>query len=155
MTLNRYRFVREALGLSQEEAAHLHGVALDTISKWERGRRDAPPGVHRDLLALQQRLETAVAELASAMAERSRTLPRTPQRIGEGGVNNPMPPTLKVGVPSTPADAYEHGFPSHQAMVRTIGLAIAQLPTDVAVEFVRIGQGEHVTARLAQPVMAN
>jgi transcriptional regulator with XRE-family HTH domain len=65
--LTRYRLMRETIGLSQAEAAErVHGgVAIDSISKWERGRNPAPPGVIRELTELSERLERASQELAT------------------------------------------------------------------------------------------
>lgn len=37
------------LGLSQAEAASLHGAGLSTIKHWTAGRRDVPDGVWQEL----------------------------------------------------------------------------------------------------------
>ena len=44
---------REALGLSQVQLAALLGVAQNTVSAWERGKRNIPAGVHTDLESLE------------------------------------------------------------------------------------------------------
>ena len=131
--LTRYRFIRETIGLSQLEAAELHGVAIDTVSKWERGRRTRPPGVLSELQDLQMRLMKAVEELCLAIAS-TWSADRT----------KPVP----VGTPEDPDQAHQHGFPSHQAMMRAIGTAVARMAPDVALEFVRIGDGAAVTVDL-------
>jgi transcriptional regulator with XRE-family HTH domain len=132
--LTRYRFVRETIGLSQFEAATLHGVAIDTISKWERGKRDPPAGVIRELQDLQMRLLKATDELCLAIAT-----------TWSGDSTKPVP----VGIPEDARQAYGHGYPSHQAMMRAIGTAVARLSPDLAVEFVRIGEGAGVTVDLS------
>lgn len=135
--LTRYRMMRETIGLSQAEAADLvhGGVRLDTVKAWDSGKSNAPAGVIGELAALMQRLDQAAQDLA--------------RRAGAG------PAPVPIGVPATPEDAYDHGFPSHQAMMRTIGLAIARLPAELPVEFVRIGDCGHVTATLPQPARPN
>src|SRR5262245_52702874 len=113
MTLTRYRLMRETIGLSQAEAAErVHGgVAIDSLSKWERGRNPAPPGVIRELQDLSLRLERAAQEFANAL-----------HSAGHGRAE-----PVKIGIPETPQDAYAHGFPSHQSMMRTIGVAVSRL----------------------------
>lgn len=44
------------LGLSQSEAAKLHGVRLDTVKSWSSGRNPAPHGVWDDLRAHETRI---------------------------------------------------------------------------------------------------
>lgn len=131
--LTRYRFIRETIGLSQLEAARLHGVAIDTISKWERAKKDPPAGILREMQQLQLQLQKAVEELCLAIATtwlHDRTKP------------------VPIGIPEDAQQAYQHGYPSQQAMMRTIGAAVARLAPDVLVEFVRIGDGAGVTIDL-------
>jgi hypothetical protein len=132
--LTRYRLMRETIGLSQAEAAErVHGgVAIDALSKWERGKRDAPAGVIRELQDLQQRLERAAEVLASRIHDASH------------GRSEPV----LVGIPESPEDAYRFGFPSHQSMMRTIGAAVSRLAPGIAVEFVLIGADDAVTVEL-------
>lgn len=53
------------LGLSQAEAAALHGVGLQTVKHWSSGRRPAPEGVWDDLRAYEAR----IVDRAGAMLE--------------------------------------------------------------------------------------
>src|SRR5262245_19462936 len=140
MTLTRYRLMRETIGLSQAEAAErVHGgVAIDSISKWERGRNPAPAGVIRELQDLRERLDRATQDLADA--------------IDNAGHARAGP--VRVGIPETPEDAYRFGFPSHQAMMRTIGGAVSRLAPATAVQFVLIGDGDAVTIELPSAAMA-
>jgi hypothetical protein len=55
---------------------------------------------------------------------------------------------VRVGVPETPQDAYRFAYPSHHAMMRTIGAAVSRLAPATAVEFVLIGDGDAVTVEL-------
>jgi hypothetical protein len=50
-----------------------------------------------------------------------------------GDRSKPVP----VGIPEDSRQAYQQGYPSHQAMMRAIGTAVARLSPDVAVECVR------------------
>ena len=55
-----YNMLREASGLSQQEAADFHGVSLSSVNKWCRGARNAPPGVEAEMCELiRDILETA------------------------------------------------------------------------------------------------
>lgn len=53
------------LGLSQAEAAVLHGVRIDTVKSWSAGRNRVPDGAWDDLRACSD----AIAERADAMLE--------------------------------------------------------------------------------------
>jgi hypothetical protein len=44
------------LGLSQSEAATLHGSRLDTVRSWSVGRRTVPAGVWEDLRGYEARI---------------------------------------------------------------------------------------------------
>lgn len=44
------------LGLSQSEAASLHGSRLDTVKNWAVGRRTVPAGAWADLRAYEARI---------------------------------------------------------------------------------------------------
>lgn len=47
------------LGLSQTEAAALHGVDLSTVKHWSSGRRRVPEGCWDDLRAVEARIVDA------------------------------------------------------------------------------------------------
>lgn len=53
------------LGLSQSEAASLHGVRLDTIKSWSAGRNPAPDFVWVDL----RKREAAIIDRSEAIRE--------------------------------------------------------------------------------------
>lgn len=53
------------LGLSQSEAAALHGVRIDTVKSWSSGRNPVPQGVWDDLRSV----EAQIAERADMMLE--------------------------------------------------------------------------------------
>lgn len=44
------------LGLSQSEAAALHGVRIDTVKSWSSGRNPVPPGAWEDLRARESQI---------------------------------------------------------------------------------------------------
>lgn len=151
--------MRETIQMSQLEAAHLHSVPVDTITKWERGKRGAPPGVFRELQDLQRRIEEATEDLRerieqAAMARIKHTLigGTSPPGPGPSPAQEPVP----VAIPETPQDAYSAGFPSHQSMMRAIGNAVVKLKPETAVEFVRMSDTGGVTSIVLQaPAVAN
>lgn len=53
------------VGLSQAEAAALHGVALDTVKKWSVGKNRVPAGVWAEL----REREVLIAERSNALAD--------------------------------------------------------------------------------------
>lgn len=53
------------LGLSQSEAATLHGVRLDTVKSWSAGRNPVPDGAWDDLRSR----EAAIIDRAEAIRE--------------------------------------------------------------------------------------
>lgn len=53
------------LGLSQAEAATLHGVRLDTVKSWSSGRNPVPQGAWADL----RQLEAAIVDRSEAIRE--------------------------------------------------------------------------------------
>ncbi len=69
MTSAEYRTLREACGLSQQEAATFHDVALRTISHWETGRNNIPAGAAQELLDLNALIERGVQNVMTLVAE--------------------------------------------------------------------------------------
>ena len=58
---------REALGLSQVQLAALLGVAQNTVSAWERGKRNIPAGVHTDLESLEALQDELISETTQTL----------------------------------------------------------------------------------------
>lgn len=54
------------LGLSQTEAAALHGVRLDTVKSWSAGRNRVPDGAWDELRAV----EAQIIDLSEGLRER-------------------------------------------------------------------------------------
>ena len=54
------------LGLSQAEAARLHGVRLDTVKSWGSGRNRPPQGVWDDLRTVEAESRAIAAGLAAS-----------------------------------------------------------------------------------------
>jgi transcriptional regulator with XRE-family HTH domain len=85
MDLPRLRRIRQGAVMSQEELAERSGVARDTISKLETGRRGAYPSTIRKLAAglevRPQMLMGGVEYLDEGSADESTgTLPEKPER---------------------------------------------------------------------------
>jgi len=55
--------IRERVGLSQSQFAHLLGVSVRTLQEWEQGRR-APSGAARTLLAIAAKHPKVLLEVA-------------------------------------------------------------------------------------------
>lgn len=69
MTAAEFRTLREACGLSQQEAATFHGVSLRTIAHWETGRNNIPPGAAQELLDLNAMIERGVQNVMTLVGE--------------------------------------------------------------------------------------
>lgn len=53
------------LGLSLQEAAHLHGVRLDTVKSWSAGRNSVPDGAWDEL----RQFEAQIVDRSEAIRE--------------------------------------------------------------------------------------
>lgn len=60
MTPAEYRTLREACGLSKQDAATFHNVAPRTIEHWEAGKNPVPDGVAEELRLLDLNINAAV-----------------------------------------------------------------------------------------------
>jgi len=69
MTSAEYRTLREACGLSQQDAAIFHDVALRTIGHWETGRNNVPPGAAAELLGLNATIEAGVTNILTLVSD--------------------------------------------------------------------------------------
>lgn len=58
------------LGLSQSNAAALHGVRIDTVKSWATGRNRVPTGVWDDLRAYAGEIVAGAEDLAARMPEK-------------------------------------------------------------------------------------
>ena len=65
----KYRTLREACGLSQQDAAVFHNVSLRTIGHWEAGRNNVPAGAAQELLGLNSTIEAGVTSVMTLFAE--------------------------------------------------------------------------------------
>jgi hypothetical protein len=57
------------LGLSQSNAAALHGVRIDTVKSWATGRNRVPTGAWDDLRAYAGEIVAGAEDLATRMPE--------------------------------------------------------------------------------------
>ena len=69
MTPAEYRTLREACGLSQQQAALFHNVSLRTIGHWEEGRNKIPPGCEEELYGLDALIQRGVENILTLVAE--------------------------------------------------------------------------------------
>jgi hypothetical protein len=115
-----YDLLRRLAGLSQAEAAALHGVRLDTMKSWCGGRREAPPGVLDEIRTLIAR-QAAAAEQALALF---------------GGAPAAAAIELSLAVDDADARAAPLGWPCRSAQATVLARVIAGLPAGVEARIV-------------------
>jgi hypothetical protein len=125
-----YNLLREACGLSQQEAAEFHEARLDSVKSWCSDRRPAPAGVINELQELMRDVEQAGENFAAAL-----------KRTTQGNA-------FTIGTPIDDRDAGDAGFPSTAAHVRAIAIAISRLPNDAEVDLVPNSRGALPTATM-------
>lgn len=69
MTSAEYRTLREACGLSQQDAVVFHGVSPRTIQHWETGRNNVPAGAAQELRDLNALIERGVQNWLALASE--------------------------------------------------------------------------------------
>jgi hypothetical protein len=104
-----YRLLLSRVGLSQADAAALHGVRLDTVKSWCAGRNPAPAGVIADLRALYA-FQRRAADEALALAAKA-----------------PDGAEIELGYAVDDADARAIGWPSAAAQHASLGMVVARL----------------------------
>jgi hypothetical protein len=104
-----YRLLLSRVGLSQADAAALHGVRLDTVKSWCVGRNPAPVGVIKEIRALyvaqRQSADEAVALAAKA----------------------PPGAEIELGYAVDDAEAQAIGWPCASAQHASLGMVVARL----------------------------
>lgn len=103
-------------GLSQREAAEMHGVRLDTLKSWGAGRNPVPPGVIAEIKGLIRRQRRAADELLAMMG-------------GAGAADE-----IEIGVASDDHEAQSLGWPCASAHRQAIAMAAAM--TDRSIRLV-------------------
>lgn len=111
-----YDLLRQRCGLSQQEAADLHKVRLDTIKSWCSDRRHAPGGVIDELRRLYEKIN---AEAVRLVAKASKTDPDL---------------EIELGLAADDAEAQAIGWPCVGAHAAAIGLVIARIRNPVVIE---------------------
>jgi hypothetical protein len=80
MTSAEYRTLREACGLSKQNAATFHNVALRTIEHWEAGKNPVPDGAAEELRLLDLNIDGAVQHKLDRFPASSQAKPFTLKR---------------------------------------------------------------------------
>lgn len=108
-----YRLLLSRVGLSQADAAAMHGVRLDTVKSWCASRNRAPAGVIAELRALHSKQRRAAAE-GIALAGK-------------------VPPgaEIELGYAVDDAEAQSIGWPCAAAQHAALGMTIARLDRPV------------------------
>ena len=127
---NVYNLLREACGLSQAEAAAFHETRLDSVKSWCSDRRTAPQGVINDLQKLARQIQASGIAFAELLK-------------GSSGGD-----VYVIGLPSDEQDARVCGFPSIDAQMRAVAVAISLLPDSSAIRMV-----ERVRGAIPAPVL--
>lgn len=103
-----YDLLRRRCGLSQPEAAALHGVRLDTVKSWCSGRNIANTGVLGELRGLHARIERAAAEALATIA------------------TAPAAAEIELGYAADDAGARALGWPCASAQAAMLGIIMAR-----------------------------
>lgn len=119
-----FAILADRCGLSQREAADFHKVRLDTVKSWCAGRNAAKPSVLAELRALHGVIVAAAENLAKS---NERLLEQQRRR-------DLLPRGIVFGLAETDDVARAYGFPSRGPYMAAVGLALLQLPDDVAIE---------------------
>jgi len=104
-----YRLLLSRVGLSQADAAALHGVRLDTVKSWCAGRNPAPAGVIAELRALYA-FQRRAADEALALAAKA-----------------PDGAAIELAYAVDDAEAKALGWPCAAAQHASLGLVVARL----------------------------
>ena len=83
ITPEKFRELRQAVGLSAEQLAHIHSVEPQIIYSWEAGESDIPGSVAYDLMAYDEKLNDVVNEFRTTIVRQ--------QAKGRGRRIFPMP----------------------------------------------------------------
>ena len=129
---NVYNVLREACGLSQAEAAEFHDARVDSVKSWCSDRRNAPPGVIKDLQKLLREIHLAGVRYAELL------------KVGNSG------DVFIIGLSPDERDARAHGFPSMSAQMRAVATAIAHLPDDCEIRFIERVRGAYPAPMLEE-----
>lgn len=116
-----YNLLRLRCGLSQPEAAALHGVRLDTVKSWCAGRNAAPAGVLAELRGLHERISRAAIEALAIIAQA------------------PPDAAIELGYAADDAEAQSLGWPCVGAQAAMLGEMLALLSPDRAVRLIPRG----------------
>lgn len=111
-----YDMLRRRCGLSQQEAADLRGVRLDSVKSWCSGRREAPAEAVEQLRELE-------ATIARAGAAYARLVKAKATVVEETGL-----PLFCVAEPLDERQARAFGWPTSSACWAAVAAAIALLP---------------------------
>jgi len=111
-----YDLLRQRCGLSQQEAADLHKVRLDTVKSWCSDRRHAPDGVIDELRGLYEKINADAVRMVEAISKTDPDL------------------VIEVGLAADDAEAQSKGWPCVGAQAAAIGLVIARIRNPVVIE---------------------
>jgi len=103
-----YALLLDRCGLSQREAAAIHGVRLDTVKSWSAGRNPTPAGAVEELRALYARIERAAGEALALI---------------EGA---PPEGEVELGLAGDDHEAQSLGWPCVGAHAAVLGLVAAR-----------------------------
>lgn len=111
-----YDVLRRRCGLSQQEAADLRGVRLDSVKSWCSGRRPAPSEAIEELRELEAAIGRAGEQYAKAVKASSGISEYTGKRV------------YMVAGPTDERQARTFGWPTSSVCLAAVAAAIALLP---------------------------
>lgn len=135
-TMSAFALLMQRCGLSQREVAEFLEVRLDTIKSWSSGRNPTRLAIINEMRDLCHKIEESGQRLAEGQ---SRLIEKQREDSGQSVL-------LEFGVAQSDAEARTLGFPCIGAHAAALGVAIANLPSDVEVDVVPRRRGETPTA---------
>lgn len=107
-----YALLIDRCGLSQREAAELHGVRIDTVKSWSSGRNRAPKGVIDELRDLYAKIDRSAKEALER-------------------IHRLRPDIIEIGYCADDAEAQTLGWPCCGAHDAMIGIIAAKCGKDI------------------------
>lgn len=115
---------REALGLPQGLLADRLGVAQNTVSQWESGKRRIPTGIDAELWMLEQQVATLTEDFAAQVRENAEPQPLvalpgagTPERLARVAAARAAAASRELGVTVALVETRDAGVASQVSPV--------------------------------------
>jgi hypothetical protein len=134
-----YDVLRRRCGLSQQEAADLRGVRLDSVKSWCSDRRPAPAEAIEELRDLEAKIAAAGARYAKEVTAKSKFDGDPGERV------------FSVAEPMDELQAVAFGWPTSSVCLAAVAAAIAALPAGATIRMVNQDLGVGIPRAPAAP----